>query len=29
MFEKAVDIPTQYYPFYDWGETWQNLEHGS
>lgn len=24
VFEKAVDIPTQYYPLYDWGETWQN-----
>jgi hemolysin activation/secretion protein len=25
IFEKAFDITTQYYVFYDWGETWQNL----
>jgi hemolysin activation/secretion protein len=25
VFDKAFDISTQYYLFYDWGETWQNL----
>ncbi len=25
MFERSFDISTQYYLFYDWGETWQNL----
>ena len=25
IFDKAFDISTQYYLFYDWGETWQNL----
>lgn len=25
IFEKALDISTQFYVFYDWGETWQNL----
>jgi hemolysin activation/secretion protein len=26
MFEKSLDVSTQYYLFYDWGETWQNLK---
>ena len=25
VFEKSLDISTQFYLFYDWGETWQNL----
>jgi hemolysin activation/secretion protein len=25
LFERSFDISTQYYLFYDWGETWQNL----
>jgi hemolysin activation/secretion protein len=25
IFQKSLDISTQYYLFYDWGETWQNL----
>jgi hemolysin activation/secretion protein len=25
LFGKSLDISTQYYVFYDWGETWQNL----
>jgi hemolysin activation/secretion protein len=25
LFQKSFDISTQYYVFYDWGETWQNL----
>ena len=25
VFDKAFDISTQFYLFYDWGETWQNL----
>ena len=25
IFERSFDISTQYYLFYDWGETWQNL----
>jgi hemolysin activation/secretion protein len=25
VFDKALDISTQFYLFYDWGETWQNL----
>ena len=25
IFEKSFDISTQFYLFYDWGETWQNL----
>ena len=25
VFEKSLDIATQFYLFYDWGETWQNL----
>jgi hemolysin activation/secretion protein len=25
IFGKSVDISPQYYLFYDWGETWQNL----
>jgi hemolysin activation/secretion protein len=25
VFEKSLDISTQFYAFYDWGETWQNL----
>lgn len=25
LFGTALDISTQYYIFYDWGETWQNL----
>ena len=27
VFDKAFDISTQYYLFYDWGETWQEPEH--
>jgi hemolysin activation/secretion protein len=26
VFEKSLDVSTQYYLFYDWGETWQNLK---
>jgi hemolysin activation/secretion protein len=31
IFEKSFDISTQFYTFYDWGETWQNLstDHNS
>jgi hemolysin activation/secretion protein len=25
VFDRPFDISTQYYIFYDWGETWQNL----
>ncbi|MEJ0018322.1 MAG: ShlB/FhaC/HecB family hemolysin secretion/activation protein [Acetobacteraceae bacterium] len=25
VFDKSFDISTQFYVFYDWGETWQNL----
>jgi hemolysin activation/secretion protein len=25
LFGKSMDISTQFYAFYDWGETWQNL----
>jgi hemolysin activation/secretion protein len=25
VFDRPFDIATQYYVFYDWGETWQNL----
>jgi len=25
VFGKSFDISTQFYLFYDWGETWQNL----
>jgi hemolysin activation/secretion protein len=25
VFSRSFDISTQYYVFYDWGETWQNL----
>ena len=25
IFEKSLDISTQFYVFYDWGETWQNV----
>jgi hemolysin activation/secretion protein len=25
LFAKSLDISTQFYAFYDWGETWQNL----
>ncbi len=25
VFDRSFDIATQYYLFYDWGETWQNL----
>ena len=25
VFERSFDISTQFYLFYDWGETWQNL----
>jgi hemolysin activation/secretion protein len=25
VFQRSFDISTQYYLFYDWGETWQNL----
>ena len=25
VFDKSFDISTQFYLFYDWGETWQNL----
>ena len=25
LLERSFDISTQYYLFYDWGETWQNL----
>ena len=25
LFQRSFDISTQYYLFYDWGETWQNL----
>ncbi|HEY2621068.1 MAG TPA: ShlB/FhaC/HecB family hemolysin secretion/activation protein [Acetobacteraceae bacterium] len=25
LFQRSFDVSTQYYLFYDWGETWQNL----
>jgi len=25
VFDQSFDVATQYYLFYDWGETWQNL----
>jgi hemolysin activation/secretion protein len=25
VFDQSYDVSTQYYLFYDWGETWQNL----
>jgi hemolysin activation/secretion protein len=25
VFDKSFDVSTQFYLFYDWGETWQNL----
>jgi hemolysin activation/secretion protein len=29
VFGQPLDVATQYYVFYDWGETWQNLQSDS